>query len=428
MLNESVIAPAGARPSVEAPLHALLGKVVIHSHPPAVNALTCHRRSKELLESLWRKDEEQPLWVPYADPGVMLAFRVRELIDGYRRRYGALPRVILLQNHGLICSAESATDALQLHASVIDKIESAFSKKDATQADPVAQMVARVVGEAAGAAMQARRFAFPQQPLDRARAFGHLLRRDHARPRGVLRPEGLRGGRARERTPAPHGRRGFRRDHKTVPRVIVARRERDMGRGRERKEDRRVTRALRLRRRLIAPGRRRPAAARPARGGVHLELGSRTLPGQNDREHSPRKTRRRRTPSRRWSRGSSERPPARRCRRADSHSPSRPLICARTRPFSPARSRPITWYSAAQACVVKEPANAAELREAVEAFRRDYKVVPRIIMLGAKGIWVAGQNEKKIAAAQELLRPPSRHRSWPQENLQPLGRARSSSS
>ena len=49
MLDESVIAPADARPSVEAPLHALLGKVVIHSHPPAVNALTCHRRAKELL-------------------------------------------------------------------------------------------------------------------------------------------------------------------------------------------------------------------------------------------------------------------------------------------------------------------------------------------------------------------------------------------
>ncbi len=262
MLNESVIAPAGARPSVEAPLHALLGKVVIHSHPPAVNALTCHRRSKELLESLWRKDEEQPLWVPYADPGVMLAFRVRELIDGYRRRYGALPRVILLQNHGLICSAESATDALQLHASVIDKIESAFSKKDATQPDPVAQMVARVVGEAAGAAMQARRFAFPQQTLD---------------PRA----------------------------HSAI--------------------------------------------------------------------------------------------------------------------FSGAITPDHVVFSGPRVCVVEEPANEPQLRAAVESFRRDHKTVPRILSLGAKGIWVAGENEKKIAASQELFASAVASSLLAAGELQPLG-------
>ena len=44
----------------DVPLHALLGRVVIHSHPPAVNALTCHRRAKELIGKLWRKEEEPP--------------------------------------------------------------------------------------------------------------------------------------------------------------------------------------------------------------------------------------------------------------------------------------------------------------------------------------------------------------------------------
>jgi rhamnose utilization protein RhaD (predicted bifunctional aldolase and dehydrogenase) len=244
LLGESVIAPAGARPSVETPLHALLGRVVIHSHPPAVNALTCHCRSQELLESLWGKDEEQPLWVPYADPGAMLAFRVRELIDGYRRRYGRLPGVILLQNHGLICSAECATDALRLHASVIDKIERAFSKKKELEADPVAQMVGRVVGEVAGVAMQARRFAFPQQPID--------LRAHSAIFSGALTP-----------------------DH------VV--------------------------------------------------------------------------------------------------------------------------YAGPKPCVVEDPANEPQLRAAVELYRRDQGIVPRIVSLGAKGIWIAGENDTKIAAAQELF-------------------------
>ena len=244
VLNESVIAPADARPSVEAPLHALLGKVVIHTHPPAVNALTCHRRSKELLESLWRKDEEQPLWIPYADPGVMLAFRVRELIDGYRRRYGGLPRIILLENHGLICSAECATDALLLHASVIDRIERAFLKKDASEADPVAQMVARVVGEAAGMAMQARRFVFPQQIMD--------MRKHSAILSGALTP-----------------------DH------VV--------------------------------------------------------------------------------------------------------------------------YAGPKPCAVDDPADEPQLRAAVERYRRDQGTAPRVVSLGAKGTWVVGENDKKIAAAQELF-------------------------
>jgi len=162
ILARSVIAPSDARPSVEAPLHAFLSRVVIHTHPPAVNALTCHRRSKELLKQLWRKEEEQPLWVPYTDPGIMLAFRVRQLTEGYRRRYGRLPRIILLENHGLICSAERATDALQLHLSVIDRIERSFAKSDA--ADPIGRMVAQAVGKVAGKAMRARRFVFPQPP------------------------------------------------------------------------------------------------------------------------------------------------------------------------------------------------------------------------------------------------------------------------
>jgi L-rhamnose isomerase len=180
ILGRSVVAPAEARPSVEAPLHALLDRVVIHTHPPAVNALTCNNRSKELLEKLWRKDEEQPLWVPYTDPGVMLAFRARELIEKYRRLHGRLPRIILLENHGLICSAERATDALQLHLSVIDRIERSFAKGEAE--DPIALMVAHSVGKVAGAAMQARRFVFPQPAMDaraHAAVFTGALTPDH---------------------------------------------------------------------------------------------------------------------------------------------------------------------------------------------------------------------------------------------------------
>ena len=198
ILGRSVVAPAEARPSVEAPLHALLGRVVIHTHPPAVNALTCNKRSRELLEKLWRKDEEQPLWVPYTDPGVMLAFRVRELIEKYRRRHGRLPRIILLENHGLICSADRATEALQLHLSVIDRIERSFSK----------------------AAMQARRFAFPQPAMDaraHAAVFTGALTPDHvvyAGPKPCVVEEPVYEARLSAAI------KRYRKDEGTLPRVI----------------------------------------------------------------------------------------------------------------------------------------------------------------------------------------------------------------
>jgi rhamnose utilization protein RhaD (predicted bifunctional aldolase and dehydrogenase) len=248
ILGRSVIAPADARPSVEAPLHALLGRVVIHTHPPAVNALTCNKRAKELLAKLWRKDEEQPLWVPYTDPGVMLAFRVRELIEKYRRRYRRLPGIILLENHGLICSAERAGDALQLHLSVIDRIERSFSKGDA--ADPVGRMVAQVVGKVAGTAMQTRRFVFPQPACPPGRAID----------------------------PSAH---------------------------------------------------------------------SAIFTGALTPDH--------------------------------------------------------VVYSGPKPCVVEEPAYEARLHAAVERYRKEEGTLPRVITLGAKGTWIVAENEKKLAAAQELF-------------------------
>ena len=40
--------------------------------------------------------------MPYADPGLPLAWQVRERTRDFIREHGAVPRLILLQNHGLI--------------------------------------------------------------------------------------------------------------------------------------------------------------------------------------------------------------------------------------------------------------------------------------------------------------------------------------
>jgi rhamnose utilization protein RhaD (predicted bifunctional aldolase and dehydrogenase) len=105
------------RPSVETVLHALaLGeagaKFVGHTHPVAVNALMCSVAVSEAIAGRLFPDEivvcgPAPLYVPYTDPGLPLARAVR---DGFRRYadiWGQPPKVVLLQNHGLIALGSS---------------------------------------------------------------------------------------------------------------------------------------------------------------------------------------------------------------------------------------------------------------------------------------------------------------------------------
>ena len=108
-----------AHPSVEAILHALCLSLegvnfVGHTHPTAVNALTCSVAFETAFNGRLFPDEivlcgPAPLLVPYIDPGVPLARKVRQLLTGYVDRYGEPPRILLMQNHGLIALGRSAT-------------------------------------------------------------------------------------------------------------------------------------------------------------------------------------------------------------------------------------------------------------------------------------------------------------------------------
>ncbi|MFO7898792.1 MAG: SDR family oxidoreductase [Planctomycetota bacterium] len=121
----AVLAGPGPRPSVESALHALLGRVVIHTHPVAVNALTCGP-GESALSDLAEPDELPPLWVPYADPGYTLAVAVREAIETYRAEHDAPPAVLFLENHGLFVSAESAEASLALHGDWVGRCRAYF--------------------------------------------------------------------------------------------------------------------------------------------------------------------------------------------------------------------------------------------------------------------------------------------------------------
>lgn len=110
-----------ARPSIEAHLHSVLDKCVIHLHPVAVLSYTCARNGRGILERLFKDEKFPPLWVSYADPGFKLARKIAKLTAYYQNRFRRKPAVLFLQKHGLIVSADSADDALRLLRKVIKR-------------------------------------------------------------------------------------------------------------------------------------------------------------------------------------------------------------------------------------------------------------------------------------------------------------------
>jgi rhamnose utilization protein RhaD (predicted bifunctional aldolase and dehydrogenase) len=117
---------ATVRPSVETVLHALILKLdgvnfVGHTHPTAVNALLCSQKAEEAIAGRLFPDEivycgPAPVYIPYTDPGVPLAQRVRDEISRYLDKYREAPKVILMQNHGLIALGRTASEVENITA------------------------------------------------------------------------------------------------------------------------------------------------------------------------------------------------------------------------------------------------------------------------------------------------------------------------
>jgi rhamnose utilization protein RhaD (predicted bifunctional aldolase and dehydrogenase) len=109
----------GSRPSVESHLHGFLDKCVIHLHPIAVAAYVNAKNGQKEIEKLFKKEKFPSLWVPYADPGFMLAKKIDKLVSQYQNKFGRKPAVMILQKHGLFVTARTADAALSLVRKVI---------------------------------------------------------------------------------------------------------------------------------------------------------------------------------------------------------------------------------------------------------------------------------------------------------------------
>ena len=110
------------KPSVEAIFHAWLLTLpgvnfVGHTHPVAVNRLLCSKHAPTFAQRRLFPDEvvccgTESVLVPYADPGLKLALAIRTAVVGFTRRLDCAPRLILLENHGLIALGATAASVL----------------------------------------------------------------------------------------------------------------------------------------------------------------------------------------------------------------------------------------------------------------------------------------------------------------------------
>lgn len=112
LLLDSRAEPHAKKPSVESMFHASLLQLenihyVGHCHPLAANQILCSPRARDFAERRLFPDEivccgPASVYVPYADPGLPLAREIRERTNAFIQQHRQVPRLILLQNHGLI--------------------------------------------------------------------------------------------------------------------------------------------------------------------------------------------------------------------------------------------------------------------------------------------------------------------------------------
>ena len=108
------------RPSVETILHALLLQYpeinfIGHTHPTYTNMLLCSNRAEEAAAGRICPDHivvmgHKSVYVPYVDPGLVLAREVKKQVELFIEQEGVLPKAIMMQNHGLFALGTTAAE------------------------------------------------------------------------------------------------------------------------------------------------------------------------------------------------------------------------------------------------------------------------------------------------------------------------------
>jgi rhamnose utilization protein RhaD (predicted bifunctional aldolase and dehydrogenase) len=112
----------GKRPSVETLLHDLLPfAYVVHTHPSLVNGITCGKDGRLAFEKLFG---DEGIWIPLVNPGYVLSQAVKDAVETFSARHGRAPRLIFMENHGIVVSGEDPESIQTGYGLIFDRIRS----------------------------------------------------------------------------------------------------------------------------------------------------------------------------------------------------------------------------------------------------------------------------------------------------------------
>lgn len=110
------------KPSLEASFHRWILKFsninfVAHTHPTHTLKILCTSHLREFATKRLFPDQivfngARSCVVPYATPGDELCSQIQSAVTSYVEEEGEFPKLILLQNHGIICASSSSRECL----------------------------------------------------------------------------------------------------------------------------------------------------------------------------------------------------------------------------------------------------------------------------------------------------------------------------
>lgn len=109
------------KPSIETSFHAWIMRVfpeinfIAHTHPPHTTKILCSTQLNQFANNRWFPDQIvrngiKSCVIPYAPPGKEILKLVEKHVSEFVKREGFFPKLILLQNHGIITASTSKKD------------------------------------------------------------------------------------------------------------------------------------------------------------------------------------------------------------------------------------------------------------------------------------------------------------------------------
>ena len=125
------------KPSMEVSFHSMLYthksvNFILHTHPTETLSILCSGKITQFAENRYFPDQvvrngKKSCVVTYAMPGESLTNAIKSSLERFIQKENYFPKLILLQNHGIICCGKNAKECL-IATSICEKSAKIFNK------------------------------------------------------------------------------------------------------------------------------------------------------------------------------------------------------------------------------------------------------------------------------------------------------------